>query len=119
MPKASEVASELRKLADGLDREPDMEVDDPYVSFYNGSNKQKFLGTIRALPRPLVKEYEDGAYGEVKVVYKSSAITIKCSVMRSVVCKVVKPAETIPAVYECEPLLSLEDDAKIDDEVSA
>jgi hypothetical protein len=113
MPKASEVAIELRKLADGLDTLGDTNVTDPWISFYHTSSdaKDMFLALAKAFPRPFTKEYEEGDNGDLVLKYKTPAAFIKASIRRTNVCRVVEPAK--PAVYECEPLLSAEDHAAL------
>ena len=54
MPFARDVANELRKLADALDKEPKTEVAQPLFSFINNT-KEKFMASARLLPRPLAK----------------------------------------------------------------
>ncbi len=52
MPKAHEVASELRKLANSLDREPETLITQPLVFFNTGARKSEFLNLARLFPRP-------------------------------------------------------------------
>jgi hypothetical protein len=113
MPKASEVANELRKLADGLDALGNAPVTEPWVSFYHTSfdTKEMFLDVARALPRPYSKEYEEGPNEDLVIKYKNPAIVIKASIRRANVCRVIEPAK--PAVYDCDALLSPEDHAAL------
>ena len=112
MPLAHEVATELRKLADGLDRNPDVKVDRPYVmfSYYSEDSKQGFLATVRAMQRPITKTWPASENGELKVRYESGALVIRADIPRNAVCEIVEPAK--PAVYKCSPILS-------DDEVES
>lgn len=108
MPKAHEVASELRKLADALDREPEANVQQAWV-YFHCDTKEAFLATAKLLPRPLTKEYDDEGNRWDRFHLKRSAdfkgpIYIDCSVPRTLACRVIRPAQE--AVYECEPLLS-------------
>lgn len=117
MPKAHDVAEELRKLADGLDKEPEAKITDAsvYFSHWMSDEKRKmmFLTLARLLPRPLQKQYpkEDAQGGDLELIYKSAAMRINASIPRSVVCHIVEPAK--PAVYKCEPLLSEEDEKEL------
>lgn len=107
MPKASEVASELRKLADSLDREPDAETGRAWLDFFCHANKSQFLTHAKTLPRPCEKIYDRS---ELKLRYESDALRVDVHVERDTVCRLVEPARE--AVYECEPLLSeAEEDA--------
>jgi hypothetical protein len=104
MPKASEVAVELRKLADSIERGGDTAVPSATVLFgrdYAIDDKDRFLAIARLMPKPLTKEYTER---EVKVRYITEAVKVSAYIDRSGVCKIIKPAQ--PAVYDCEPLLS-------------
>ena len=109
MPKASEVAAELRKLADSLEQEPDAEISQPWVTFW--PSRESFLALARVLPRPFAKKYERDT---IQLIYGASAgtpIYVRVEAQRTAVCRVVKPAQE--AVYECEPLLSEAAEAQI------
>jgi len=111
VPKASEVAYELRKLADSLEQEPNARIPKPsiYIStFLEGEPKQLFLTICRLLPRPLAKVYTDR---ELRVEYDAAALNVLTNIERNKFCRLVEPAR--PAVYECEPLLSEEEVAAI------
>ncbi len=103
MPKASVVATELRRLADSLDKEPEAEIRRPCVSFYHWdeSERDKFLALARLLPRPLKKDYTDQ---ELKLSYESEGVWVYTQIPRNTICRLVAPA--IPAQYECDPILS-------------
>lgn len=110
MPKANEVAAELRKLADALDRIGECEVSAPNVYFsycFEGSAaKDDFLALAKILPRPLTKEYPAG--DTMDLVYKTNAIRVRTYIERSKVCTLIEPSRK--AVYRCEPLLSPEEE---------
>lgn len=111
MPQASEVAAELRKLADSLDTTPDAEIPAPGLYFpccY--LDKQHFLNVAAILPRPFAKTYPAGGK-EIEIQYKTAAISIYTRALRENVCRIVKPAQE--AVYACEPLLSEVEAAQI------
>lgn len=105
---AGKVAIELRKLADLLDAHPDTEVTKPWLDFY-GYDKATFAAVAKMLPRPLAEEVDDGdeRYRRLRVMYKSDAIEIDASVPQHLTCELVEPAK--PAVYRCDPILSLEE----------
>lgn len=111
MPKASEVANELRKLADGLDNDPNANIERPFIYFshYGNSNKASFMAIAKALPRPFQKEYKDKDF---EISYRGEAIVLCVRINRDAVCRIVAPAK--PAVYECDPILSEEEHAKLD-----
>ena len=107
---AGQVATELRKLADALDKAPDTEVEKPMVSFYCNSysakdkGKSVFQNVVKLLPRPLVKNPNDRTF---EVEYKNDAIWVRAQIDREAVCEIIEPAR--PAVYHCVPLLSDEE----------
>ena len=111
MPKASEVAAELRCVADALDKEPEAEVRKAHLLFTCSFDKELFMNLARLLPKPLAKKYDevDGPFSTLAIEYETSGIWIRASVYRSAVCKILRPAQ--PAEYECEPLLTLAEEA--------
>lgn len=113
MPLAHEVATELRKLADSLDTTPDATVSQAFVSFnnkYEGeSAKDKFLAIANAMPKPFKKDY---TYLDLTLRYRTPAIDVWNSIMRTSICRLIKPAQ--PAEFECEPLFSTEEEAQLD-----
>ena len=119
MPKAAEVATELRRVADALDKEPETVVARPMVVFYCNSylaadkGKSMFLALVKLLPRPLAK-IASGIVGfaEYELENKTPGIWLRCVIDRSSVCTLVEPAK--PAVYECEPLLSADEEASLE-----
>ena len=106
MPKASEVAAELRKFADRLDIEPNTEIVQANIHFshsFASNPKQSFMALARLMPRPIVKK--DGYNKDIlEISHSSEAVNIAAWVEKVHTCIMVKPAQD--AVYECEPLLS-------------
>lgn len=111
MPKASEVAAELRKLADCLDKGPDLEVLRPWV-YFQASNKESFSATVKLMPKPLIKKVReaDDKWQKLVIAHVSTCIDLEVVIDLVKTCKIVTPA--IPAVYDCEPVLSVEEDAE-------
>jgi hypothetical protein len=110
--KAKDVALELRKLADALDKEPETEIQQAFVFFTHYSEKSEFLSLAKMLPRPLKKS--ESTYlsdPEFQLEYQVPAIHIMATIKKSVMCSLVKPA--MPAVYRCDPLLSLEEEESL------
>ena len=103
MTTAGQIAIELRKLADALEREPEASIDAPIVSWYYWGESQKdaFKATTRGMSKPLEKSINSG---DLKVEYKSDAITIRTTIPQSVSCTLLEPAK--PAKYRCDPILS-------------
>jgi hypothetical protein len=118
MPKAGEVAAELRRIADALDKEPEAEVKRPLCFFYPDS-KEEFLTLARILPHPLEKLYgaADDLYAKYTLDGKSPSVWLRAEIERSKICTLISPA--IPAKYECEPLLSQEEEDALAEPSSA
>jgi len=121
MPKASEIAIELRKVADALDLNPDVENTKPSLSFYyftGEKDKDKFLATARILPRPVAKEYPDdnSDYSRVRVTHDTAALSVETSIYRVAICTLIEPAK--PAVYDCGLTLLDHEDAALTENVT-
>ena len=117
MTTAGAVAQELRKLADALDKEPELQVFRPEIDFltkYAGETKKSvFLALARILPRPLKKQPQRYDGTALELVHETSAIRILAAIPRSEVCRLIEPAKTIPAVYDCTPLLSEDEENQL------
>jgi hypothetical protein len=99
-----EYATEIRKQADYLESRPVFEIPGSERTFFCFYDKHKFLDAVRALA-PGTKEYK---YDDLD--FTISAVSIVLSIPRNRVCKLVAPA-----VWDCEPLLSLQEDAALRD----
>ena len=115
--KARDVASDLRMLADALDREPDtlvprVEVDfDCRYGYVIEEAKAMFISLAHLLPKPLAKSVRQFDKESMELRYTSPAMILTTEVKRTTVCKLIEPEKVIPAVYECEPLLSAAEEA--------
>jgi len=117
---AGQVAIELRKLADALDKEPDTVIPRPMVSFYcddytsEDKGKSWFLAMVRLLPRPLAKKTNNTSY-EIQHGKddQKSPIWLRAIIDRANVCTVIEPAK--PAVYDCPSILSEAEEASLDE----
>jgi hypothetical protein len=105
MPKANEVATELRKLADALDKNPECQVPKPYI-YFSADDKETFLNTARSIPRPFVKGVDNAEtrYASIAVKHDGPFIYVWSSVLQTLTCELIEPAK--PAVYRCDPILS-------------
>ena len=112
MPKANDVATELHMLANHLAEGGDLEVKIPsiYLSYRYGGDKAKdeFLALAKLLPRPLKKHY--GSH-DLELKFETEALYVCVAIERDKVCRLVEPAK--PAVYECEPVLSPEEEGAL------
>ena len=114
MPKSSEVAAELRRIADSFDLNPDVEVKKPRLSFYYsfGETKESFLAAARLIPHPVEKVYDTNvAYPRVYVRHDTDALLTEVSIYKETICTIVEPAR--PAVYDCNLTLSEAEDASL------
>lgn len=111
-PTAGQVAAELRILADSLDTNPNAIVQKAWLSFHCDT-KEEYVNIVRLLPRPLKKSEDstDDKWRRIKVEHDGTAVDIWASVLKNLTCTLVKPAQ--PAVYECDPILSIEEDEAI------
>jgi hypothetical protein len=113
MPLHKEVAAELRKLADALDKTPDAKTVKPYIMFshrYVGPGaKEMFLSLARVMPRPIKKGGHSPDDYELR--YENPAIDVFTVIEKSKTCILVKPAQE--AVYECDPILSAMEDESL------
>lgn len=100
-----EYASAMRKLADLLESRPQFTVPGSATKFFCFYNKEHFLAAVKAL-KPGIKEYKNGDLG-FNVTH--SDVDIVLSIPRERVCTLVTPA-----VYDCEPLLTPEEDASLE-----
>jgi hypothetical protein len=112
MPKASEIATELRRIADVLDKQPETEAIKPNLHFYHGydSTKAQFLNLAAIFPRPY-KKGDGWDHKQITLTHETAAVNITASIERDKVCMLKEPAR--PAVYDCEPLLSQEEEATL------
>jgi hypothetical protein len=106
MAKGIELANELRKLADAVEGLEEVQRPNIYFCYLYGQDerKQEFINFAKVLPKPFEKQFSDS---ELNLIYDSNAIWVKAYIERNKVCKIVTPA--IPAVYDCEPLLTAEE----------
>lgn len=115
MPKAHEIATELRKLADALDAQPDAELVRPFLSWHHHSASEKgsFLSIAQIMPRPFKKTVDTlGSNPVLDIQYQSNAITAYAQIPQSLTCELVEPAK--PAVYRCDPILSALEEAQLE-----
>jgi hypothetical protein len=98
MPKASEVAANLRRLAAALESEPETIVTRPLCFFYP-DDKQELSTITRLLPRPLAKFAEgEGEYDNIGVEVGSGseeAVWVRASINRSKTCERVQTGTKI------------------------
>ena len=113
-PTAGQVAYNLRRIADALDKSPESKVEQVMVSFYCNDHsaadkgKSVFLTLARLLPHPLQKDFTDST---LTLVYKNEAINLRAQIDRVFICTLREPAR--PAVYDCPSILSDEEEAAL------
>ncbi len=110
--KAGEVATELRRIADALDKAPDLDIQ-PYFSIDTDTDKEKFIALAKIMPRPMKKgaDFPGTSYEDFTLAHSFWKIKI----MRSVFCILKVPERTIPAIYECPSIFAQgEEDALVE-----
>jgi hypothetical protein len=114
-PKASEVATELRNLADRIEKLGDAEVSRPFVYFshssYGDNKKERFVALAKVLPRPLKKTYVEGLYPDLTLEHNTDIIHITAAIPRSEVCEILEPAR--PAKYHCPSIFTTDEEAAL------
>ena len=112
MPTANAIASRLREIADMLDKTPNAELTDARLNFYHHGAvaKDQFINLTKVFPRPFEKG--DGYHhDQLTIEHHCDELSVYASIDRSAVCVLREPAK--PAVYDCVPLLSLEEEAAL------
>jgi hypothetical protein len=112
MITAGQIAAELRRIADVLDKEPETELVRPNLYFFHGysNTKENFLALARLFPRPF-KKGDGYSHDAIMLTHETDALEVYASIDRSKVCILESPA--IPAKYRCEPLLSAAEEESV------
>jgi len=109
-PTAGQVANELRRVAEALDKSPETLIEQPMVSFYcndhgaEDKGKTVFQSLARLLPHPLTKDFSETT---LMLVLKNDAIWLRAQIDRANICELVTPA--LPAEWKCAPIFSDEE----------
>jgi hypothetical protein len=111
--KSHEYANKLKELADFLLSRPDFDTktDSLYQSFWFWQAKEPFLAAVRAL-KPGEKKYGEDTDRDSLLFYPAGlpeGITLELRVQRALFCRKVQEEK-----WECEPLLSAEEEAQMD-----
>jgi hypothetical protein len=106
MATSHDWARDLQKTAEFLLSRPEAEIGDstPITYGWFFSRKEPFIALVRAL-KPGRKEM-----GEAYVKFFPEGVNLELSVYRDVVCRKVQDVK-----WECEPLLSPEEDAEMEE----
>lgn len=111
MPRASEVAAGLRRIADVFEAEPDTEIAQP-ILWFHCDVKEHFLAIARLMPRPFTKKvWTPGSIPNLNLSHKSEAVNVEAVIDQDKLCRIIRPAQ--PAEYECEPLLSADEEESL------
>jgi hypothetical protein len=112
MTTTAAVAAELRRIADLLDKTPDVKIVKPNLSFFHSyqGTKESFLSLAKVFPRP-IKKGDGYEHDEYTLTHESEALGVYAAIKKSKICTLVEPAR--PARYECTPILSLEEEAAL------
>ena len=106
---AGQVATELRKIADALNKQPETPVVRGSLYFccsYKGdAGKKAFISLAKLLPHPLAEWPNNDIYW---LTSGNDALTTDLYITRTQICTLVEPAK--PAVYDCPSILSQEEE---------
>lgn len=104
-PSASAIASELRNLADALEKGGDTKIPKANLWWYFDT-KEELAAIVRLLPHPLTKRINNpqSHYPRLVVERKHHLVDVDVRGPQSVTCTLVEPAR--PAKYRCDPILS-------------
>lgn len=111
MTTAGSVAIELRRIADAFDKNPEAEIRTPTLYFHYWDEKAAFIETVALMPRPLKKSTTAGDYARLRIEHEVPSLHLDVTILQSKICELLEPAK--PAVYNCVPLLSLEEEASL------
>ena len=117
MPKAIEVAAELKKLVERIESAGELEIPYAFVHMTFGSSQKESFKTFAqdVMPRPYKKTFTDEPFGELRLTYDAEneagqdTLTLWVKIARESICRIVEPAK--PAVYDCDPLFTPEEEA--------
>ena len=109
--KSHELADSLEKLAKHLREQPDEEIGGVELGNVYGSTSDQFKALAMIMPKPLTKRYDNGPISWLWLEGTYEKLKLSFHIDRSKVCRLVTPAQ--PAVYECDPLLSAEEEAAL------
>lgn len=101
-----EYAKQLRVLADFLDSKPEFETKCKLYAFFSYYEKDDFLAAVKAVGSGK-KEFTDNEIQFLPVI-NDNFIHLRLTAPRSAVCRLVQEAK-----YECDPLLSPEEEAAL------
>ena len=115
MTTLHDLAAELEKLAAHFRTQESFSISGtPMLHLGSCHSRETFIALAKALPRPMRKRDGIGSterFPEIAVEYVTEDIHVYASAERDVLCRLIEPAR--PAKYECEPLLSAEEEAQI------
>ena len=109
--EAYKLADTLEKMAEYYRGLGDTQVNVLSIYVYQ-HDKASFVECVRTMPRPLSKEHKNDEY---HVYYKAPGVVMDVYAPRSSVCTVLVPASE--AVYECESLLSADEEVVMQKEL--
>jgi hypothetical protein len=105
--KSHQLATELAKLAEHLNAQPDMDLGDIRIANHSCTGEQ-FKAIAKVMPKPLHKRITNDSLDWIYLETPDGAIlAMSFHAERKRICTLITPAQ--PAVYACEPLLSDEE----------
>ena len=111
--KAIDAVENLKKLADLLEKHPGANIHMASATVWF-AEKNSFLSVARDFPRPFRKGYTGGSFPDLDLDYgtlnEDGEITLR--IPQAGICRLVEPAK--PARYECDPILSADEEAQLE-----
>ena len=104
-----EFASKLRTLADKWEQLPEQK--NTPLLFVENSRKEDAVAIVKGIGGHWTKTITNPDHPYARVVYASRETGLEVSLYRDSLCRIIRPAQ--PAQYECEPLLSPDEEAEI------
>lgn len=116
-PTASAIASELRKLADALDKGGETPIPKANL-WWSFNSKEELASLVKLLPKPLTKRIDDpdSVYPYLIVERVHPLVDIDLRGPQAKTCTLIEPAR--PAKYRCDSILSELEEDELSEEVA-
>lgn len=111
--KAIDAVKNLRALADMLEKHGDLDIWMTSATVWV-EDKNAFLELAKGMPHPVRKEYEEGEYGDLRLLHGklTEDTEIEVRIRRSNICTLIEPAR--PAKYDCPSIFTPEEEAQLE-----
>lgn len=116
-PTASAIASELRKLADALDKGGETPIPKANL-WWHFNSKEELVSLVKLLPKPLTKRIDPPscAYPYLIIEREHPLVEVDVRGPQYKTCTLIEPAR--PAKYRCDPILAELEEDELSQEVA-